>query len=105
MDPVLQWILGGVVTIAIAVVSGFIKYLFRRIDKVEATAIALAKELEVETNRNTRELKEETDRKIRDLKNELEERSLERNESTMKLIVARLDAIWEAIHNLKEKVE
>jgi hypothetical protein len=105
MDPILQWILGGVVTIAIAVVSGFIKYLFRRIDKVEATAIALAKELETETDRNTRDLKADLDRKVRELKEDLEKTSLERNEYTMKLIVARIDAIWEAIGNLNDKVE
>lgn len=81
MDPMLQWFLGAVVTVIVATVGGFVKYVLSVIKNHKA----------------------DTDQKIRDLKEDLEKQRNEATENLTKLILAKLETIWEAINGLREK--
>lgn len=82
MDPILQWVLGGVFTAAIAIVGGFIKYLFSLINGH----------------------KQATANEIERLRLEVEDKRKETRDTLLELINVKFDAIWESIKDLKDKV-
>jgi len=82
MDPVLQWVLGGIVTVSIAVVGGFLKYLFSTIHTHKQETTAAIEKLRVDT----------------------EARRHETRDMLLELINTKFDAIWESIRNLNDKV-
>jgi hypothetical protein len=83
MDPLsVQWAIGIVVTVAIAVVGGFIKYLFSVVNSH----------------------KQETADHIERLRIDVEARRQETRDTLLQLINTKFDAIWESIRDLKDKV-
>ena len=82
MDPILQWALGVIVTVAIAVVGGFIKYLFGVI----------------------RAVRDETDQKIAELRADVETKRTETRDYLLELVNTKFDAIWESIRDLKDRI-
>jgi pyrroloquinoline quinone (PQQ) biosynthesis protein C len=93
MDPVLQWVLGGCLTCVIAIVGGFVRYLF-----------GVIKTHKEETSSMVAEIKEDTHAKIEALKVETEARRQETRDTLLQLINTKFDAIWESIRDLKDRI-
>lgn len=74
--------LGIIITVAIAVIGGFLKYLFSVI----------------------KAHRDETDKKITDLELRVEDKRKETRDTLLELINTKFDAIWESIRDLKDKI-
>lgn len=88
MDPILQWMLGAIVTTLIAICGGFIKYLF-----------GVIKGHKEDTTREVSELYTH----VNNIKSEIEDKRKETRDLLLELINTKFDAIWESIKDLKER--
>ena len=81
-EQAVQWLIGLTVGVLLAVGGGFIKYLFGTI----------------------KSHKEDTERKIDRLEQTLEQKRRDDRDNLLQLINTKLDAIWESVRDLKDKV-
>lgn len=82
MDPTLQWVLGLVFTASLAIVGGFLKYLFGVI----------------------KSHKQETQAALEKLERDVDKRREETRDHLLELINTKFNAIYESIQNLKDRI-
>ena len=81
-EQAVYWIIGLVVTVAMGIGGGFVKYLFARMERHESNTIQSIEKLRVEV-----EVRRRDDR-----------------ENLLELMNTKLDAMWEILRDVKDKI-
>ena len=81
-EQAVYWLIGVCITVALAVGGGFIKYLFGRMERHESNTIEA----------------------IDSLRSEVEARRIETRNNLLELMNAKLDAMWEILGDVKDKI-